>query len=178
MPRPARTIRLALLGIAVAAGATGCSGGTSLTGADGTDALGWIEPAKQISVPLPSGEPINGARPEANELVLVNFWASWCDPCKIEMPLLDQVDVEPGVTVIGVARDQYRKNAQKLITETGVDFPSWHDPDGDYLGRFAGVVQLSTVPNSALIKDGRVVAVHVGEITSRAEADKALDKFR
>lgn len=63
--------------------------------------------------------------------VVVNLWASWCDPCKAEMPRLAEAAAEhPGVQFLGVDTLDSREGAESFITEFSVPFPSLFDPDG------------------------------------------------
>jgi thiol-disulfide isomerase/thioredoxin len=68
-------------------------------------------------------------------VVVVNFWASWCVPCREEMPALEQVSrgyAEAGkpVTVIGVDSSDVRSEAARFLTEVGVTYPTVYDRQG------------------------------------------------
>lgn len=64
-----------------------------------------------------------GGRP-----TLVNFWGSWCDPCRRELPRL--VDAERGgMAILGVAVADSRRRAREMLAETGASWPSADDPD-------------------------------------------------
>jgi len=63
--------------------------------------------------------------------VVVNLWASWCEPCEREMPMLAQAArANPHVQFLGVDTLDAREGAEEFITEFGVPFPSLFDPDG------------------------------------------------
>jgi cytochrome c biogenesis protein CcmG, thiol:disulfide interchange protein DsbE len=68
-------------------------------------------------------------------VVVVNFWASWCVPCREEMPALEQVSreyAEAGkpVTVIGVDASDVRSEAARFLDEVGVTYPTVYDQQG------------------------------------------------
>jgi thiol-disulfide isomerase/thioredoxin len=63
--------------------------------------------------------------------VVVNLWASWCEPCKREMPMLSRAAADhPDVQFLGVDTLDSREGAEAFIAEFGVPFPSLFDPDG------------------------------------------------
>lgn len=105
--------------------------------------------------------------------VLVNFWASWCGPCKTEAPLLNRVQrmlEAEGGTVIGVTVDDTREDSAKFVADHDIDFPIYRDPDRTLNKAFA----LKGVPESFLIDpQGRIVALERQQI-SQAWIDRNL----
>lgn len=70
------------------------------------------------------------------KVILVNFWATWCSPCKDEMPLLQQyyaTHKEEDFVLLGVNVSDDAEDAQAYITQTGYTFPVWSDPSGSVL---------------------------------------------
>ena len=64
------------------------------------------------------------------QVVLVNFWASWCGPCRQEMPLLDELQnkySKLGFTVLGVNVDKNPAKADKILKDIPVTFPVLYD---------------------------------------------------
>lgn len=96
------------------------------------------------------------------QVVLVNFWASWCPPCRQELPLLNDLYSRyraAGFTLLGVNVDEDRKNAVTLLTRTALRFPTLFDAD-KAVSRLYGV---DTMPTTLLIdRGGRVRYVHRG----------------
>jgi cytochrome c biogenesis protein CcmG/thiol:disulfide interchange protein DsbE len=97
--------------------------------------------------------------------VLLNAWASWCPPCKSEMPLLQRAQERMqrgGGTVLGVDVQDDRDSALAFLRRKGVTFPSLRDRDRSYVHRLG----VTGYPESFLIdRRGRVVALNRGPIT-------------
>ena len=102
--------------------------------------------------------------------VLLNFWASWCGPCRGETPALQAFFEEraPGLVVVGVNQQESREAAAAFAGEFGVTYPIALDADG----RVSAAYRVSTgLPVSFLIDPAGVVrAIHRGALT-RADLD-------
>jgi thiol-disulfide isomerase/thioredoxin len=86
-------------------------------------------PAENFTLKSASGENIRLSE-YRGQVVLINFWASWCGPCRQEMPHLDAIHkkYEPmGFTVFGVNVEQDRKMADKILRDIPVSFPILFD---------------------------------------------------
>lgn len=96
--------------------------------------------------------------------VLLNFWASWCEPCKDEAPVLVEAQKRleaAGGTVLGVTVDDASSDSIAFMKEHGLKFPSLRDVEGD-LGEDYG---RTGVPESIVIdRTGKVVAISRGTI--------------
>jgi cytochrome c biogenesis protein CcmG, thiol:disulfide interchange protein DsbE len=103
---------------------------------------------------------------------LVNLWASWCGPCREEMPLLEQFHRRYGdrVAVLGIDyQDQQTAKAAELVEASGVTYPLVADPDGAIDGQGA-FPRLRGLPFWAVVDEqGTVTHVKAGEVTSVAE---------
>lgn len=101
---------------------------------------------------------------QRGKVVLLNFWATWCPPCRREMPAMEQLHRaygERGLAVVAVSQDQAPLAAVRAFAaELGLSFPVWHDRDG-LAGRLYGI---PGVPVSYLIgRDGRIAYKVSGE---------------
>ena len=113
-------------------------------------------------------------------VVVLNFWATWCEPCKKEMPDLSAIQNDYaalGVQVIGAAGDEAAESAKvlKFTREFKVNFPVWVGATTDDMQRFGvGTVLPATV---ILNKEGKIVWREIGIIKPdvlRKELDKLL----
>jgi peroxiredoxin len=96
------------------------------------------------------------------KVVLVDFWASWCVPCKEELPVLESLHKKyaaDGLVIIGVNADSERDNMTKFLRRTKLSFTVVHDVERKVAGRYAP----SKMPSSYLIdRSGLVRYVHAG----------------
>ena len=90
--------------------------------------------------------------------VVVNFYASWCQPCVREMPAFERVhqDVGDRVTIIGIAYQDADEDARATAERTAVTYPTFGDSGQDALTYFGGISMPTTVFIDA---DGNVVDV-------------------
>ena len=100
-------------------------------------------------------------------MVVLNFWASWCEPCKAESPLLERwhrrMSARNG-TVLGVDMLDVTEDAQDFIDEYGLTYPMLKDRDGHGIETF-GVVQY---PETFVIDpEGQITAVRRGPVDER-----------
>jgi cytochrome c biogenesis protein CcmG, thiol:disulfide interchange protein DsbE len=98
------------------------------------------------------------------EPVLLNVWATWCAPCRVEIPelqALHEQHADRGLRVIGVTVDSRaaRNDILQFIDEFGMTYDVWWDPDHTVLNRFGG----AGVPLTVLIdRDGNIAWRHLG----------------
>lgn len=112
-------------------------------------------------------------------VVVLNFWATWCEPCKKEMPDLSAIQNDYaalGVQVIGAAGDEAAESAKvlKFIRDFKVNFPVWVGATTDDMKRF-GVGEV--LPATVIVdKTGKIVWREIG-IIKPTELRKELDKL-
>jgi len=112
-------------------------------------------------------------------IVVLNFWATWCVPCKTEMPYLTAIQNDYGalgIQVVGAAADETAESAKvlKFIKETKMNFPVWLGATTGDMTRFGvGTVLPATV---IINREGKIVWQEVGIIKPEA-LRKELDKM-
>jgi len=121
-------------------------------------------PAPQLTL-----ENINGDTESledfGGQVLLVNNWATWCPPCKAEMPTLNKyhdTHFSDGFTIIAVEAGDEKGEVLQFAQSLGLSFPIWLDPDGASLNAFKN----GNLPNSYVIaRDGTVRYAWTGEIS-------------
>ena len=140
-------------------------------------ALGWqhraAEPERGMAAPALPLRGLDGARAALSDyrgrVVLLNIWATWCAPCRLEMPAMQRAYDryrDDGLEIVAVAVDDragpfpsVEDLVRAFVDQLGLTFPVFLDPTGDTERRL-GVVAL---PTTFLIdRDGRVRAREVG----------------
>ena len=109
--------------------------------------------------------------------VILNFWASWCEPCKEEAPMLQRAWEErrdEGLVVLGVNAQDFERDARRFVARYRLTYPIVHDGPGSSLGRFG----LTGFPETWWIdRQGRLVAYAQGQFTEdelRRNTERAL----
>jgi cytochrome c biogenesis protein CcmG, thiol:disulfide interchange protein DsbE len=119
------------------------------------------------ALPLLSGHGRASIASFAGEVRVLNFWASWCEPCRAEAPLLQRAQMQLlplHATVLGVSYLDVTPDAQAFVHRYRLTFPELRDTDGVF-ARSYGTNQL---PESFVIdRAGHVVAISRGEIDMR-----------
>ncbi len=96
------------------------------------------------------------------DVVLLNFWATWCGPCRQEMPRLEEIHARysaAGLTLLGVNIDEDPARAEDLAAQLGVSFPVLFDDEQEV----SRLYDVEAMPMTVMIdKDGRIRSVHHG----------------
>lgn len=98
-------------------------------------------------------------------VVLLNFWATWCAPCRTEMPLLQAVSdrfAGDGLLVLGINFDETSEEVQAYAAELALDFPLLLDPGGAVQALYG----VRGYPTTVVVdRDGNMAAYHIGVLT-------------
>jgi thiol-disulfide isomerase/thioredoxin len=108
--------------------------------------------------------------------VVVNMWASWCDPCRFELPFLQREAVRRGARVafLGVNVTDQRGAALQMAARYPMPYPSFEDPRGNLSHRFHS----KGLPTTAFYDArGKLVIVHQGFFPSQAKLAAAIDRY-
>lgn len=105
--------------------------------------------ATDFSLPSNTGAPMK-LSDFRGDVVMVNFWASWCGPCRQEMPLLDDLQKrfkKVGFTVLGVNIDEDVSDAKDLLKDIPVSFPVVFDSKN----KVSEIYQLDSMPTTVMV---------------------------
>lgn len=96
------------------------------------------------------------------QVVMVNFWASWCGPCRQEMPILNDIYKtykKAGFILVGINLDEDKGDAEGFMKKVPVKFPVLHDPDGAVAEKYKN----QAMPSSYFIdRKGNLAYLHQG----------------
>ena len=121
---------------------------------------------------------------QKGKVVLLNFWATWCGPCQVEMPHLQAMHTElggQGLVIYGISTDDAKLDAavKPLVKSKGLTYTMLRDPQTTVVAQFNPA---KTLPYNVLIdKSGAIAKVHSGynpgdEVALRAEIIELLAK--
>jgi cytochrome c biogenesis protein CcmG/thiol:disulfide interchange protein DsbE len=130
--------------------------------------------AMAFASPSSADKPLDLSR-HAGRVVVVDFWASWCKPCRQSIPWLNTLKARygaNGLTVIGVNVDAERGDAERFMRDVPFEFDVVFDPEGNIARQF----KVQAMPTTYVLdRSGTIVATHLGFREARkAETEAAI----
>lgn len=127
-----------------------------------TQAVEVGQPTPDCSATIATGNSKLDMSTYQGKVVLVDFWATWCPPCKKSMPFLNSLRnqlAKDGFEVVAINVDENSDEAKEYVANNPVDYKMAFDPSGDCPNQY----QVKAMPSSYLIdKTGKIRHVHLG----------------
>jgi thiol-disulfide isomerase/thioredoxin len=161
----------ALAGCSTGAGAVDVANGGEFRFVAGTPAGEVIPADERATAPEFSGEMLSGGEfvssSLAGDVAVLNFWGSWCPPCRVETPEFQEVYAEvrdDGVQFLGLNVKDERQLANAFLDSKAITFPSLYDPKGEVALAFRDYPATAIPSTIVLDREGRVAAVYTGTV--------------
>jgi len=184
LPVPLRSALLAAVAAAAVLAAAGCDGdaiAADTPASSGQSFVGhsyestFYQPGHRPAAPPVSGTTVTGQHLSLSQLrgntVVVNFWGSWCAPCRAEAPALGELarQLRPnGVRFVGVDIRDEPDSAVAFMQQFNVGYPSLSDPEDEIALDFRSTVPPADIPTTLVIdRSGRIAARIFGASTYR-----------
>ncbi len=120
------------------------------------------QPAPQFTLPALKTDSQTTLQQFAGKVVYLDFWASWCAPCRTSFPLLNKLHTKlkaQGFEVVAVNLDEDKTLAEKFLQEIPVNFTVLYDAKGEWADKYV----IDSMPTSVIIdKNGIVQKIHHG----------------
>jgi peroxiredoxin len=147
----------------------GCGGAPSSRGAHVGDR------APEFTLPALDGSDVSLSDYKGS-VVVINLWATWCPPCRAEIPVLEaayRAHKAEGLVVLGISVGESKEVVQSFVAEMGMTYPVLLDPRSTMLDRLRAL----GLPVSVFVdRDGVVRARHSGEL-SESKLEEYLDSL-
>ncbi|GGK99465.1 hypothetical protein Sme01_60680 [Sphaerisporangium melleum] len=177
MSSKSRAFVTALLAAAALSGCAGGQGSSQPQSGDtrfvaGDGSMRVVPAAERQAAPPIEGQTLDGARASLAEhrgnVVVLNFWASWCAPCRSEAPVLKDIASQTkdlGVRFLGVDAKDDKAQALAFQRAQQPGYPSLYDQPGKVALAFHGMVNPAAIPSTLVLdRQGRVAARALGEV--------------
>ncbi|SOC49185.1 Peroxiredoxin [Blastococcus aggregatus] len=164
-------VALALTGCTTGDGAVDVNNGGEFRFVEGTPRGEVIPADDRATAPEFSGTLLDGAEFSSTELAgdvaVINFWGSWCAPCRVESPEFQEVYAEVrdrGVQFLGINVKDTDQLARAFEENFGIEFPSLDDPRGEVALAFRDY-PASAIPSTIVLdRQSRVAVVYTGAV--------------
>jgi len=143
----------------------------------------WVASEKRATAPKLALRDLEGQRRQLAQLrgkvVVLNFWATWCGPCRVEMPAFTKVYSEykeRGVEIVGAANETRasRDKVADFARRLGIEFPIWLEASSDHMDAFKVGPEL---PATVLVdREGRLAA-RIQGATDESQLRSLIDRL-
>jgi cytochrome c biogenesis protein CcmG, thiol:disulfide interchange protein DsbE len=108
--------------------------------------------------------------------VVINVWAAWCGPCRVELPVVQRASLDYGkrIAFLGVDLRDNTGDAKKLLSQIPLTYPSYDDPDGKVANGYHLVGTPSTIYYDAA---GKQTYIHQGQYADREQLDADIKRY-
>ena len=133
------------------------------------------KPVPRFDLPTLSGDGRVAVADHIGKPMVINFWATWCVPCRREAPLLERAAkrYDDRVVFIGVDVRDFNGDAKKFVAEYGIMYPIAYDGPGKLWEPWG----ITGLPETFFVdRGGTIVAHKIGEISEETELDEAIRK--
>jgi thiol-disulfide isomerase/thioredoxin len=165
---------LALAGCSTGSSAVAVNNGGEFRFVAGTPAGQVIPERDRAAAPSFSGTLLDGSHFSSASLrghvAVLNFWGSWCPPCRVETPEFQQVHAEDagrGVTFLGINVKDDRQLARAYLSSNGITYPSLYDPRGEVALAFRDYPANAIPSTIVLDRQNRVAAVYTAQVAQK-----------
>jgi len=143
----------------------------------------WVPSEKRAPAPKLVLRSADGQKRQIVDLkgkvVVVNFWATWCGPCRLEMPAFTKVYAEykdRGVEFIGAANETRAAKAKvaEFVSKLGIEFPIWFEASLDHMEAFKVGPEL---PATVFVDAQGRLAARVQGVTDEAQLRSLIDRL-
>ncbi len=183
---PRRRGAAALASVALAIGGAlamaGCDGGAIAQSTpvsngssfvSGSYSTTYFQPGSRQQAPDVAGTLLDGRKFRLSsyrgDVVVLNFWGSWCAPCREEAPVLAALSrhfASTDVRFLGVDMNDNVASAEAYMQDFRIGYPSFNDPGGEIALAFHGTVPPSAIPTTLILdRQGRIAARVVGGVS-------------
>lgn len=156
----------------------GCTGETGNGSVPENDVSGPPAPGKQapdFKLPNLDGDTVSLSGLKG-EYIMLNFWATWCGPCRAEMPFIQEVFLDPawtdrGFEILAVNLGESPEEARGFLEKYGLTFTVLLDERNEVGFRY----NISAIPTTYFIdSDGIIKSIKIGTFRSKAEIEQRL----
>jgi thiol-disulfide isomerase/thioredoxin len=177
---------VSVLGVSACSGGiaadTPASSGNNFVGGDGTST--YYQAGHRTAAPAVSGTTLSGSKLNLSsyqgQVVVLNFWGSWCAPCRKEAPTLavlaEQYQAKK-VRFVGVDIRDQAPAANAFVQNFGISYPSFNDPADEIALDFRGTVSPAAIPSTLVLDQDHRVAGRIIGATSYSALNSMLSKL-